>query len=166
LAQGVGTGAPTLAVQTFGDAAYSKLLTSMSIQYTAAASSLVFLEISDSGHPILAAQYQDGGFANATRPAKPGDYLTLYLTGLGPKTKSYPMGAAPGADPSVETVRISVEGVAATVTYAGSQPQFPGLDQITFQLPRYSLSPGASTGQVQITATSTGQVVPYRLNLQ
>ncbi len=102
--------------------------------------------------------------AGAARPAHAGEYLVLYLTGLGRKAQTFGEGAAPQrASSAVETVEISVEGQAAQVVYAGVQPQYPGLDQITLRLPQYTLPAGERSIAIQITAPATGQTVRYRL---
>jgi uncharacterized protein (TIGR03437 family) len=77
-------------------------------------------------------------------PAKPGQTLVLYLTGLGP---------VPGGDNVAEqaynflangvTVQILVGGTAITPSYAGRTPGFSGLDQINFTLPS-SISTGCT----------------------
>jgi len=69
-------------------------------------------------------------------PAKPGQTLVLYLTGLGPYT---------GADNAAESalnfltsgvsIQVLVGGTAITPSYAGRTPGFSGLDQINFTLP-------------------------------
>ena len=101
----------------------------------------------------------------SARPLRPGDSVTLYLTGLGRKAQTFAEGAAPKvASPAVETVQVAIAGMAATVLYAGVQPQYPGLDQITVTLPQYKLPPGASTATVQIAVPATGQMLQYELN--
>ena len=41
---------------------------------------------------------------------------------------------------------------------------YPGLDQITLQVPKYVLPTGKKTATVRIVALPTGQVVIYELN--
>jgi uncharacterized protein (TIGR03437 family) len=67
-----------------------------------------------------------------TSPAKPGDTLLLWGTGLGPIT-----GGDAGIPNQVDLgtpVTVYVGGVAATVTYRGRSAA-PGLDQINFVVP-------------------------------
>jgi uncharacterized protein (TIGR03437 family) len=80
-------------------------------------------------------------------PAKAGDYLVLYVTGLGKATpKGDPNGAQlktgdiPPTDGSVlyqtvTTPSVSVGGVPALVVFSGIAPGFPGLYQVDFQVP-------------------------------
>jgi uncharacterized protein (TIGR03437 family) len=113
---------------------------------------------------LLAQYYPDGGFAGPARPLHAGDVVTLYLTGIGRKAQTFGEGAAPQkASVATETVQITVEGLPARVLYAGVQPQYPGLDQISIQLPKYTLGPGKTTASLQIVAASTGQIVRYEL---
>ncbi len=68
--------------------------------------------IPDSGAPVL---------NQLTAPAQPGQYVTLWGTGLGAFTTS---------DVSVE-----VYGATVQPTFAGRAPGQPGLDQVNFRLP-------------------------------
>lgn len=85
--------------------------------------------------------------SNCGQPAAPGDYVVLYVTGLGLATpKGDPNGAplATGvAAPSdgsvlyetVSTPTVMLGGVAATPLFSGIAPGFAGLYQINFQIP-------------------------------
>jgi uncharacterized protein (TIGR03437 family) len=63
-------------------------------------------------------------------------YLVLYGTGIG-----------------TATVTAKIGGVNATVTYSGTQGQYPGLDQVNLLLP----SSLAGSGQVNVVVTATGK---------
>lgn len=69
-----------------------------------------------------------------TTPAQPGQTVTLYGTGLGAaldgKDNIAPKVGNIGAD-----ISITVGGAAVAASYAGRSPQYPGLDQINFQIP-------------------------------
>ena len=81
------------------------------------------------------------------QPATHGDYLVLYVTGLGkatpngdPNGKQLKTGDNPPADGSVlyQTVltpTVTVGGLPASVVFSGIAPGFPGLYQIDFQVP-------------------------------
>ncbi len=87
------------------------------------------------------------------RPAAIGDYLVLYVTGLGVTTPNgdpagtpLATGAVPPPDGSVlyETPNkptVAVGGIPVTVLYSGLAPGFAGLYQIDFQIP-----PGVVSG--------------------
>ena len=110
--------------------------------------SMAFVERADGGNTVLAVPYPDGGYAGAGRPVAPGDTVTLYLTGLGAVSQQ---------------PQVLVEGTAATLLYAGAQPQDPGLDEIVLQLPRYALAAGKQTAGFTITAPSVSQTVSYQV---
>ncbi|HYI92471.1 MAG TPA: hypothetical protein VEX68_02915, partial [Bryobacteraceae bacterium] len=69
-----------------------------------------------------------------TLPAKPGQTLIAYGTGLGPIAGADNV-AAPTGDIAGAQVEILVGGVPARRVYAGRSPCCSGLDQIVFELP-------------------------------
>jgi uncharacterized protein (TIGR03437 family) len=69
--------------------------------------------------PALAPPYR------LTNPAMPGQYVTLWTTGLG----------------AARPITVTLGGHAAHVSYAGPAPGFSGLDQINFQVPADSTIP-------------------------
>jgi len=76
-------------------------------------------------------------------------YLSLFATGL------------EGADPS--TVKVTVNGVNAPVTYAGPQGAYPGVDQVNILLP----SSLAGKGNVNIQLTAGGVAAnPVQVTIQ
>jgi uncharacterized protein (TIGR03437 family) len=85
-----------------------------------------------------------GGALNglAVRPARPGEFIVLYATGLGPTNPAVPAGQIPparaGGYPLTNTseIRLTLNGQTSTVrpAYAGLSA-FPGLIQIVFQVP-------------------------------
>jgi uncharacterized protein (TIGR03437 family) len=68
----------------------------------------------------------------SSTPLHPGDYVSLYLTGLGSEQPTVTVGAEPCA-----------------VTYAGVAPGFPGLNQINCQIA--STVAASSTAPVLVT---------------
>ena len=105
-----------------------------------------FLEIPQSGTYNIAIQLQDGGFVSPSRPLAAGQVVTLYLTGLGAMTEAVPNDQGAGrAVNATADVKISVGGVDAKLYYAGVQPEFPGLEQMTFLTPSFPLTGGATT---------------------
>jgi uncharacterized protein (TIGR03437 family) len=70
-----------------------------------------------------------------TAPARPGQVMILYGTGLG--AISVPDNAAPGVQDllAAAQVRVIVGGREITPLYAGRSPGLPGADQINFALP-------------------------------
>ena len=80
----------------------------------------------------------DGRLVTAAAPAKKGETLVMYLTGLGALTSPLPDGTgSPGANAAAAAVTVYVNGVAVSSSnfYAGAGVQFPGLYQINFTVP-------------------------------
>jgi uncharacterized protein (TIGR03437 family) len=92
-------------------------------------------------------------------PAKPGDYLTLYATGLGPTNPAFAAGVLPTtAGQITSSIQVTVGGIllpAAAVQYAGVTPGDAGLYQVNIQLP-------ASTpnGNLPVVMTVNGTSSP------
>jgi len=80
--------------------------------------------------------------------AEPGQIAILWGTGLGPISGND--AVAPPAGNLTSNVQVLVGGQSATVLYAGRSPQFPGIDQINFQVP----------------ATAEGCYVPIALKVE
>ena len=78
----------------------------------------------------------------ALRPARPGEFVVLYGTGLGPTTPAVPAGQIPptrnGSYPltSASEIRLTLNGQTTTVVpaYSGLSG-FPGLHQLVFLVP-------------------------------
>ncbi|MFN7998812.1 MAG: hypothetical protein U0Q18_34630 [Bryobacteraceae bacterium] len=92
-------------------------------------------------------------------PAKPGDYVSLYLTGLGATNPVILPGVlGRQAAPSVLPVSVSLNGVqlsAGGVLYAGTAPGFAGLYQVNIQIPA-----NAPAGNLPISVTANGATTP------
>ena len=71
----------------------------------------------------------------AVRPAKAGDRIDLWGTGLGPDLSSDLTGATSGDQAAAAQVRVVVGGTEIAPLYAGRSSGSPGLDQIVFTLP-------------------------------
>ncbi len=88
-------------------------------------------------------------------PARPGEYLVIYCTGLGPLRTAMRSGdAAPSVPPLAETTItpvVTIAGLPATVTYSGLAPGFVGLYQINVQAPA-----GLPTGNQPLQITTLG----------
>jgi uncharacterized protein (TIGR03437 family) len=91
--------------------------------------------------------------AACAQPAAPGDYLVLYITGLGkttpdgdPNGTPLATGVSPPASGSVlyKTVAspsVTMAGIQAKVLYSGLAPGFAGLYQVDVQVPN-GITPG------------------------
>jgi uncharacterized protein (TIGR03437 family) len=70
-----------------------------------------------------------------TRPARPGERIDLWGTGLGPDLAS-DTGGTSGDQTASAQIRVLVNGTEVTPDFAGRSNGYPGLDQIVFTLPR------------------------------
>ncbi|HEY2013751.1 MAG TPA: hypothetical protein VGH38_09640, partial [Bryobacteraceae bacterium] len=85
-----------------------------------------------------AVTHLDGTLVTPTHSAQIGETLSLYLTGLGTVNPLVPDGSAGPVSPLsnvTNTIGVDVQGIAATVGYAGLAPQLAGLYQINFTVP-------------------------------
>jgi len=166
LPQSLAAGTHLVVVQRYTDTTYKQLAAqSQPLQFTVVPVAMAFVERSVGAQTLLAAQYTDGSYVDPARPLHGSDYVVLYLTGLGRTAQVFADGAAPKTtSAALETVQIQVQGLAAQVLYAGVQPQYPGLYQITMQVPKYTLPAGQALVTIQIAAPTTGQILRYSLN--
>jgi len=74
-----------------------------------------------------------------SKPAQPGDIVSLFLTGLGTPFPSNPDGALGTVDSLVQTIGVDISGTDVPLTcsacYLGLAPGEAGLYQINFQIP-------------------------------
>jgi uncharacterized protein (TIGR03437 family) len=88
------------------------------------------------------------------RPARRGEFISIYATGLGDVTNRPADGAAaPNGPPYSETIltpTIQIGGVTVTPTYSGLAPQYAGLYQVNVQVP---------------ATAATGNAVPMTLRI-
>lgn len=75
-------------------------------------------------------------------PARPGQFVAIFATGLGVTTRNGSLEVA------VAMPSVTIGGKTARLLYAGRAPGFPGLDQINIEIPE-NLSPGIATLQVR-----------------
>lgn len=78
-----------------------------------------------------------GGRFFGARPARAGETIEVFATGLGPVTNPPATGAAALAEPpslALEPVGVRLGGVSLSVQFAGLAPSFAGLYRIDFQV--------------------------------
>ena len=110
------------------------------------------------------------------RPATPGDYLIVYLTGLGittpggdPNGRPLATGAVPPPDgsvlyqvPSNLPITVKIGGIDTPVLYAGLAPGFPGLYQVNVQVPA-----GVANGDdISVVVAAAGNSDSATLSIQ
>jgi uncharacterized protein (TIGR03437 family) len=98
------------------------------------------------------AQHADGSLVSAASPAKPGETVVIYLTGMGVTNPAVASGAGSPSNPhplvtSLPTV--AVDGTQASLQFPGGLVAgFVGLYQINFTVPT-----GARTGTLNLVVT-------------
>lgn len=102
--------------------------------------------LSQSGTGPAAILHADAGFnpVSANNPAKKGETVLVFVTGLGAVDPPVADGAAGPSSPLsrvVGDVSVFIDGKAGTVGFAGLAPGFAGLYQINVQVPA-SAGPG------------------------
>lgn len=82
-----------------------------------------------------------------SRPANPGEFISIYCTGLGPVNNQPPSGTKAPANPLSTTLlppTVNIGGVAAQVVFSGLSPGFIGLYQVNVRVPM-NAPPGGSS---------------------
>ncbi len=118
-----------------------------------------FVAIESGRNPVAAIQNASGAlvgtpgiFSNAvTTPARPGDIITLFLTGLGATVPGFEPGQLPNeAARSLLATRLLLNDLEVQILYAGVTPGNAGLYQVTFEVPA-----NAPFGNVSVRVVST-----------
>jgi uncharacterized protein (TIGR03437 family) len=105
---------------------------------------------------IIAQHWDDGSLVTASNPAVPGEYLVMYLVGMGGVNNAVPTGAATPLNPlsSVTTTPVvTLGGNQVPILFAGLTPESVGLYQIDIQMPNVS-----SGGNLLLTVAQGGVV--------
>ena len=92
----------------------------------------------------------DFSLVTSAKPAKAGELLTLFATGLGPTRPGVDPGQAFASDPlqrSTSPVDITVNGAAAEVLYSGGYPGTSDVYQVNFRAPS-AVTPGLTKLQI------------------
>ena len=104
-----------------------------------------------------------------SHPARLGDVVVIYSSGLGPVLPALPSGVAAGAGgTTVPTLanppRVTIGGQQATIQFAGLAPGFVGLYQVNAVVPSIAANAAApvqiTTSQGQVSNTATIAVSP------
>jgi len=95
------------------------------------------------------------------RPAKHGEYISIYCTGLGDVTNRPASGALASATDVAETVvmpAVTIGGAPAPVIFSGLAPGFAGLYQVNAQVPDSAPTGDAVRVVVQLPGASSNTV--------
>jgi len=96
------------------------------------------------------AQNANGSVNAANNPARAGEAITVYLTGIGALDNPVATGSAAAGDPlsrAAATARVTVGGVEAQLLFLGLTPGFVGLAQANVVVPQL----GAGEYPLEIT---------------
>lgn len=89
--------------------------------------------------------------ANTADPAKPGETVLIYCTGLGAVSPEPADGAAGNGEPTTNTPTVTMGSMQATVSFSGLAPGFVGLYQINAVVPA-----GLAAGNQPVVVTVAG----------
>ncbi|HTC89346.1 MAG TPA: putative Ig domain-containing protein [Bryobacteraceae bacterium] len=106
------------------------------------------------GAHLLAQHSADFSLVSSSNPAKPGEYLVMYLVGMGATDPSVASGLQTPSSPLASVTNeptVTVGSQPATVAFAGLTPGFVGLYQINFQVPA-----SASSGEIEVDVSQNG----------
>jgi uncharacterized protein (TIGR03437 family) len=123
------TGPTTITVTVAG-------VTSAPLSITLDAVAPAFFTADGSGSGVATVLNTANAPLTSVAPAKPGDTVTVYATGLGATSPVTPTGLAPAVlAKTVATPTLTVGGQPATVVFSGVSPGFAGLYQVAFTVP-------------------------------
>jgi uncharacterized protein (TIGR03437 family) len=74
----------------------------------------------------------------AARPARRGEYVTIFCTGLGPVMNTPPSGSAAPTAPLAKVLNepaVTIDSISAVITFAGLAPSYVGLYQVDVIVP-------------------------------
>lgn len=95
-----------------------------------------------------------------SRPAVPGDVLVLYGIGFGAVNPTTPAGLlAPGTSQLASNVQVKINGVNATVQFAGLAPGYAGLYQLNITVPNNVGTSDAAPLEISQGGTAIGQTL-------
>jgi uncharacterized protein (TIGR03437 family) len=105
---------------------------------------------------LVIAQHGVGSaYITESSPAKQGEVVVIYLSGMGATNPAVKSGSpAPSSPPFAEVTvapTVTLNGQAATVQFAGLTPGFVGLYQVNFQVPL-----NAGTGDQTLIVSQNG----------
>jgi uncharacterized protein (TIGR03437 family) len=104
---------------------------------------------------ILHANFQ---LADTGHPAKAGEVVLIYCTGLGAVSSTPADGAAANGQSTTATATATIDGVKAPVSFSGLAPGFAGLNQVNVQVPA-GLKPGNQPVVITISGASSKSVL-------
>jgi uncharacterized protein (TIGR03437 family) len=87
---------------------------------------------------LIVAQHQDGTLVSSDAPGASGEFIVLYMSGLGATDIPVPSGQPSPANPPanvLDTPLLTLNGAPVPISFAGLTPTLVGLYQINLQIP-------------------------------
>jgi len=106
------------------------------------------------GRAAVALHTDTGRLVSAADPAKPGEVVAIYATGLGPLKGVVASGVPAPASPPIETLNrptATVGGLSAEVLFSGLAPGLVGVNQVNVRVPVDAPSADAAGGQLDLS---------------
>jgi len=103
-----------------------------------------------------------------SRPAKAGEFLSIYCTGLGLTSNAPALGQPTASSPLSTTALtpvVTIGGVNAKVIFSGLAPGFVGLNQVNVQVPD-GVAPGDAVPVVLTIGGVTSNTVTIAIAAQ
>ena len=107
----------------------------------------------------IIAHADDFHLVSESAPARPGEFISIFCTGLGRFEQPVASGAAPPAPPPQTLVRpqVTIGNLPAVVSYSGATPGFVGLYQVNVQVPA-GVGAGLQSLQMVVNGVSSNRV--------
>ena len=108
-------------------------------------------------------QHADYFLITSSSPAKPDEWIILYLVGMGPTTPTVPAGTASPQSPlAMATTQpvVTIGGATAEVSFAGLSPGAVGLYQIVCKVPSVGAAGELAVIVRQAGATANRATLP------
>ncbi|HWE50080.1 MAG TPA: putative Ig domain-containing protein [Bryobacteraceae bacterium] len=115
------------------------------------------------GNGAVIAQHADYSLVTESSPAAPGEYVVIYLSGMGLTNAVVADGAASPSDPLGKPLTVptlTLNGISIPIYFAGLTPGYVGLYQMNFQIPAGTPNRDLSLVVSQNGQTSNSTVLP------
>jgi uncharacterized protein (TIGR03437 family) len=114
---------------------------------------------------LLAVHGADGSLITQDSPAKPGEYIVMFLLGMGATDNPAPSGTASPGNPLARPTAVptlTLGGVNVPIAFAGLTPGYVGLYQINLQVPLVTLDGNLVLTVSQDGVVSNSTILPVR----
>jgi uncharacterized protein (TIGR03437 family) len=92
--------------------------------------------LSQDGTGTVEALHEDGETLVTTEePARPGEMVTIFATGLGPLSPPLETGFPAAQNATTSPVTVLIDGLTAELQFSGAAPGLVGMNQVNFRIP-------------------------------